>query len=337
MPDSVFMEGVWFVYDGECPLCRSAALALRIRETVGRLHLLNAREAGDHPLMRAINARGLNLDEGMVLYQDGQYYHGADALRLMALLGEANGWFNCLNRWLFRSEGMARWSYPFMRAARNALISMRGVRPIRNLASPDTPIFTRVFGEAWEALPPVLRRHYANRAYRRDTVTVEGRMDVMTSPWIGVLSPLLRLAGTLVPYAGTAIPVTVHFRSEPDSDAFCFDRIFHFPGKAPYAFRSRMVPVQGAEMIEYMRFGIGWRTAYSYEKGKIMLRHRGYVLGCGAWRVSLPLEWVLGTGSAEEEAISEDVFRMRMEIRHWFFGITYAYGGEFRVIEVQYG
>ena len=50
---------VWFVYDGECPLCRVAAQALRIRQSVGNLHLVDARTERDHPLMARINAAGL--------------------------------------------------------------------------------------------------------------------------------------------------------------------------------------------------------------------------------------------------------------------------------------
>ena len=60
-------EGVWFVYDGDCPICTHAAHALKIKETYGSLHLLNAREKQSHPLIDEINKQCLDLDEGMVI------------------------------------------------------------------------------------------------------------------------------------------------------------------------------------------------------------------------------------------------------------------------------
>src|ERR1700761_402142 len=88
---------VWYVYDGECPLCRTAARALRIREAVGQLHLINAREERDHPVMKEINARGLDIDKGSVVKFGGQFYHGSDCVMIMALLSSRAGWFNRMN------------------------------------------------------------------------------------------------------------------------------------------------------------------------------------------------------------------------------------------------
>ena len=47
-------DGVWFVYDGDCPICTHAAEALRIKQEFGSLSLLNAREAVDEPLIDVI-------------------------------------------------------------------------------------------------------------------------------------------------------------------------------------------------------------------------------------------------------------------------------------------
>ncbi len=46
-------EGVWFVYDGDCPMCNTAAHAFRIKQEHGYLHLVNARETKDDPLIHA--------------------------------------------------------------------------------------------------------------------------------------------------------------------------------------------------------------------------------------------------------------------------------------------
>lgn len=124
---------VWYVYDGECPLCRRAARALRIREAVGRLRLVNARDEANHPIMQEIKARGLDLDKGTVIKFADHFYHGGDAMVVMALLGSRVGWFNRMNALLFRSKSFARFCYPAVRAARNLLLWLKGAGQIHNL------------------------------------------------------------------------------------------------------------------------------------------------------------------------------------------------------------
>lgn len=123
----------WYVYDGECPLCRTAARALRIREAVGKLHLINAREEIHHPVIQEINARGLDLDKGTVIKFGENFYHGGDAMVVMALLGSSTGWFNRMNAALFRSPSFAQFCYPAIRSGRNLLLWFKGVGQIRNL------------------------------------------------------------------------------------------------------------------------------------------------------------------------------------------------------------
>ena len=196
------------------------------------------------------------------------------------------------------------------------------------------PIFQSIFGETWAALPAVMHKHYANRPECNDVVTVEGVMRVEVSLFAKLLTPLFHLAGALVPYQGENIPVTVHFRSERGSAAYCFDRIFHFPGRAPHHFRSRMIPVGGNQVVEFMPIGIGWNASYRYDGRKVLIEHQGYKLSLFGRLIRLPLELLLGKGHAEEEAIDDDRFRMSMNIQHAVFGRIYAYSGEFTVKEV---
>ena len=198
----------------------------------------------------------------------------------------------------------------------------------------NQPIFMSVFGKQWKSLPAVMHKHYANRGYSSDRVTVDGKMKIEVSLFAKVISPFMRLTGALAPYAGENVPVTVHFDSEQNSNAFCFNRIFHYPNKPPYHFRSRMIPAGGNEVIEYMPAGIGWHAAYSFDGQKIVMKHLGYKIKAFGRMLSLPLEMVLGRGYAEEEAMSDDSFRMYMDIRHPLFGKVYAYSGEFKITEV---
>jgi hypothetical protein len=197
------------------------------------------------------------------------------------------------------------------------------------------PIFQNIFGAGWDQLSPVFRQHYANRPFSRDVVVVEGVMDVDLSGMARLFAPLLCITGALVPFAGHDIPVTVTFRSEPESSTFHFDREFRFPGCKPYHFRSAMVPVGGHEVIEWMAIGFGWRAAFSYAEGQVRLDHRGYALRCFGKVIPMPVEWLFGRGEAWERAIDDTRFAMEMTIRHRFFGRLYGYSGTFRIVETR--
>ncbi len=113
-------ETVSLIYDGECPVCRHYARTVRLRESVGELVIIDARRAP--AVLAEVSARGLNLDEGMVLKLGSRYLHGADAVHAVALLSSPVGWLNRMNYLLFRSARLSRWSYPAMRGARNLLL-----------------------------------------------------------------------------------------------------------------------------------------------------------------------------------------------------------------------
>ncbi|UTW56479.1 DCC1-like thiol-disulfide oxidoreductase family protein [Kordiimonas sp. SCSIO 12610] len=132
-----YQNGIWFVYDGDCPICRMAAHALKIKEEYGALNLLNAREAEGTALLAEINKRKFDLDEGMVIYVDGQFYHGKSALKFMARFGDKKGLFNWFTQSLFWSDTLARLLYPLMRGCRNLLIRLNGSGKIRNLEDPS--------------------------------------------------------------------------------------------------------------------------------------------------------------------------------------------------------
>ena len=86
---------VLLVYDQACPVCRTDCQATRIRAAAGELQLVNARESGR--ILQEITARGLDIDRGMVLKLDDQFYHGAAAIHVLALPGTRPGRFNRLN------------------------------------------------------------------------------------------------------------------------------------------------------------------------------------------------------------------------------------------------
>jgi predicted DCC family thiol-disulfide oxidoreductase YuxK len=121
------------VYDGECPVCSAYVTYVRIKESVGRMTLINARDGGDW--VDKVRAAGLDLNEGMVLFYGDQLYHGADCVHMLALLTSSSGIFNRLNALMFKNRAVANFMYPIMRAGRNLLLRLLGRRPINNHAA----------------------------------------------------------------------------------------------------------------------------------------------------------------------------------------------------------
>jgi predicted DCC family thiol-disulfide oxidoreductase YuxK len=122
---------ILLVYDDECPACDNYCRMVRIRETVGTLKLVNARESSE--VMQEITRQGLDIDQGMVLKVGDVLYYGSDAIHALSLMGSPSGVFNRLNHWLFRSKRRARLLYPLLRSCRNLLLKVLRKTKINNL------------------------------------------------------------------------------------------------------------------------------------------------------------------------------------------------------------
>jgi len=119
------------VYDTQCPACDYYCKLVRVRESVGQLYLVDAR---DNPeIMQEITARGWDIDEGMVLRVDGQLYYGSDAIHVLSLLGTKSGVFNRVNFWIFKSPARSKFLYPFLRNCRGLLLKILRRTRINNL------------------------------------------------------------------------------------------------------------------------------------------------------------------------------------------------------------
>lgn len=197
--------------------------------------------------------------------------------------------------------------------------------------SQTEPTFKSVFGTAWDDLPPVMKKHYANRPWSSDITSVEGTLDVMCKGPIRLLAPLMRLMGQIPARNEKSVRVTVDFQSDPTSAAFRYNRTFHFRDTAPYVFRSRMIQLEGNLVAEVMRFGLTWKMHYEWDGQKVLLRHRGYALHVFGRFIPLPLTFLMGNGYAEEIAIDDNTFDMVTHITHGLWGKIYEYKGRFTV------
>lgn len=193
------------------------------------------------------------------------------------------------------------------------------------------PIFKSIFGENWHELPTVMKKHYANRSYCDDISEASGTMKIDGSLIWNLCSPISRIFGILVPYTGENIEVIVKFRSSVENNHFVFDRTFYFPNKKPYKFYSTLIPQENGEVVEIMNLGLGWKCEYCWQEGRVLLRHKGYVLKLFGKILSFPIGGLIGKGYAEEIPIDEDSFAMKMEIVHPWWGKLMGYSGTFKM------
>ena len=121
-------QGVRIVYDGDCPFCSAYVRMVRLRNAAGSVVLLDARHHPD--VGRELRDLGYDLNEGMMLIIDNQYYHGADCINRIALMSTSSGFFNRVNAILFRSPLISKVVYPFLRFGRNAVLRILGRKPI---------------------------------------------------------------------------------------------------------------------------------------------------------------------------------------------------------------
>jgi len=130
---------ILLIYDKECPACSYYCNLARIRESVGNLILVDAREGG--PVMDEITAAGLDIDQGMVLKIGDKLYYGADAIHTLSLIGTRSGSFNRLTYFLFRSKRLSAVIYPVLRSGRNLLLKILGRSKINNLNADNNDRF----------------------------------------------------------------------------------------------------------------------------------------------------------------------------------------------------
>ena len=110
------------VYDGDCPVCRQYVRFYRLREALGDVELINARDAGEIP--RLISEVGYDLNEGMVFLYAGRVYFAEDAVHQMALLSSRSSRINRFNALVFRSASRARYLYPILKLGRQLLLAI---------------------------------------------------------------------------------------------------------------------------------------------------------------------------------------------------------------------
>jgi predicted DCC family thiol-disulfide oxidoreductase YuxK len=121
-------EGISIIYDGECPFCSAYLKILRLREAVGKVTLVDARQYPD--LVNELTEQDLKIDQEMVVVYGGAIYSGGEAINVLALLTSPSGIVNRLVSGVMKKPDRARTFYPYLRGGRNLALKLLGRAPI---------------------------------------------------------------------------------------------------------------------------------------------------------------------------------------------------------------
>lgn len=126
-------EEILLVYDRECPVCLAYSRLAKIREELGDLKIINARENSE--VMKEITSLGHDIDQGMVLKMGEKLFYGNDALHALALISSRSGLFNRINHMMFKSKNASAIFYPILKFFRNTLLKILNKIKINNLGN----------------------------------------------------------------------------------------------------------------------------------------------------------------------------------------------------------
>ncbi len=199
--------------------------------------------------------------------------------------------------------------------------------------SEKQPVIKEALGSDWEDLAEIIKQHYDITPGKPSNMIIKGDMDeVYHSPIAKLFLLPGRIFGALVPYKGKNIPTKVrNWTTTEDNLSMFWHRTLEFPNKSPIIFKSRMEYIEGDEIIEYVRYGMGIRMQMSVKDSALIFKSIGYVWKIGPLMIRIPTWAILGDSEITEKAISNNKFFIDFKMTHPVFGRTFSYSGTFHI------
>jgi hypothetical protein len=179
----------------------------------------------------------------------------------------------------------------------------------------SAPLYKRILGEAWEALPaPLVRLH--NLGAERLKAEGMARVERGTHPLARLLTALYGF-----PRTGEQVPVKVSFHRIDGAELWRRD----FAGRR---FSTFQLEGQGhADKLLVEKFGpVTFEMALVLKEGRLHSVTRG-------WSVfGIPLPLALAPKASVYEHADGDDFCFHVEVRHWLMGLIVQYEGRLQVV-----
>ena len=117
-------DGISIVYDGDCPFCSNYVYLMRLKDAVGLVHLIDARERPE--LVAEARQQGFDPDMGMLVAYNSRIYAGGEAMTLLSLMATRSGVLNRSFAWMFSSKRRSEIIYPALRLGRSIALKLLG-------------------------------------------------------------------------------------------------------------------------------------------------------------------------------------------------------------------
>jgi len=316
------------VYDGQCPVCTTYCTALKLDEGAGDLTLIDARQGG--ALMAEVTARGLDIDEGMVLRAGNDLYYGAEAMHEIAKRSRRRGWTGLLNRSVFRTARASRDFYPAGKTFRNILLRLLGIARIGNL-EPLHNTLKHQLGADWARLDPAVQARFDREPVLGETIVYAGTMETIRRSGAGWLfATFTRIIGNpLTPFAGENVPMEVALYKKPGRRGVFWQRTYFYPKRAPYVVVSTKEESRDGKMLECVGGGFGMQLKVTAENGEMHFRSQRYFWRGLGFRLPLP-HWISpGAAHVIHRDIGGGQFIFSISMRHPQLGETFFQQGTF--------
>ncbi|MGN7439436.1 MAG: DUF4166 domain-containing protein [Alcanivorax sp.] len=321
-------EKIELVYDDQCPVCKTYCRNIQVEDDV-YVTLVDARKQSE--IMDEITARGLDIDQGMVVKKGGEIFYGSEAMHQIAMLSDKKGWLAPFNKIFFSTAKRSKIFYGAGKAFRNALLAILGIEYIHNLKSDNT--LKHQLGASWKELHPNIQERFDREPTLGEVITYTGNMtDIRRSGMGWLFATLTRVIGNpLSPYAGKDVPMDVELYKKEGRSGVYWKRTYFYEGKAPFAVTSVKRESREGDMLECVGGGFGMKLNVYVENQE--LHFRSYRYFCSVLNQKIPLPHWISPGEAHvvHKDLGEGDFEFTITMHHPVLGETFYQQGVFRL------
>jgi hypothetical protein len=187
-----------------------------------------------------------------------------------------------------------------------------------------------VQGDGWSGLTVDIQRRFDLMSETHARTEYTGSMEVKRSLSGWFFAQACCLFGSpLVSHSSDDVPVDVNVYPI-ENGGLCWQRIFHFKGRAPVTVQSVKIVDQKYGLLECVSRGLGMRLkVYSKDKA-LHFTSNYYFIAVFGMHLRIPL--ILTPGAIHVEHIDEgdNKFRFRLSFRHPWLGQTFYQDGVFQ-------
>lgn len=209
---------------------------------------------------------------------------------------------------------------------------MRNVNPASHTPSPVTEgaLIRTAMGGSWHALSEKTRARFETDPAK--PVEYVGSMSEVRASALGkcFAYAALLMGSPLIPYSGTNVPIDVLVYTTPQRAGIFKKRTYHFAGRKPFTVETFMANDAKHGFIEYAALGLGMTMEVRANGGKLYFHGKRYLLHIGPFYIPLPHFLTPGLAQVEHSDHGDDAFRVRIEMRHPWFGVLFVQDGIFR-------